>query len=440
LSQAISTRAKSRPATLRFAGIGVFVVVLVVYLISPVKEVTDSYWTVYTSVSLLKHGDATLDEYPAALKAADGFQVTRHAGHDYYSVPPATAVLAAPLVALDLLVDGGHLQHELDTGAKPSLDPVIAAVFTALAAAFVWGFSRRVLGRDGPALLATATFAFGTVAWSTVSRSLWMHGPSMACIAGAVWLATIIRDGDGRSRRGRDLASPALGAVLGLAVMVRPTNAVIVLGLLIWMAWSHRERLVPFVVAGGVVGLAFAALDEHLYGLLLSPYDAANRLAVSSKVPVALAGNLVSPSRGLFIFSPVLLLCVVGIVLMRRKGALSGLEAAFGAAIVLQWVAVSFFPHWWGGWAYGPRFLSDVLPLFIWFLLPVIASITSQPRSAHGRLRPLTIAFIALFALSCLINFRGAFVESTFTWNFRPANVDLHPSRLWDWAHAQFLA
>jgi hypothetical protein len=420
--------------------VAVFVVVLVVYLASPVKEITDSYWSVYTAVSLIRHRDATLDEYPAALKAAGDFQVTRHDGHAYYSVPPATSLLAVPLVALDMLIDGKQLDHQLDTGAKPTLDPVIAAVFTALAAALVFGFANRVLRRTWPAVLTAATFAFGTVAWSTVSRSLWMHGPSVACLAGAVWLAAVIRDGDGRSARGRDLAAPALGVLLGLAVMIRPTNAIAALCLLGWMAWTERGRLVPFIVGGAVVGLSFVALDEHLYGMLLTPYDSANRLAVSSKVPVALAGNLVSPSRGLFVFSPVLLLGVVGLVLLRRRGRLSALEAAFGTIVVLQWIAVSFFPHWWGGWAYGPRFLSDVLPMLIWFLLPVIALVTEEPRRADGRLRAITIAFIALFAISVLINFRGAFAESTFTWNFQPANVDVHPSRLWDWLHPQFLA
>jgi hypothetical protein len=45
-----------------------------------------------------------------------------------------------------------------------------------------------------------------------------------------------------------------------------------------------------------------------------------------------------------------------------------------------------------------------------------------------------------LLALSIGINGRGATSEATAMWNVRPASVDEHPERRWDWRDPQFLA
>jgi hypothetical protein len=39
------------------------------------------------------------------------------------------------------------------------------------------------------AFAVAMVFAFGTAAWSTASRGLWQHGPSMLCLAVAAYLA-----------------------------------------------------------------------------------------------------------------------------------------------------------------------------------------------------------------------------------------------------------
>src|SRR5689334_1522559 len=83
-----------------------FLAVAVVYARSPVNQTTDSFWVVYTATSIIDHHDADLDEYPEALRLADGFQVDQVDGRSYYSVPMTTSLVATPMVAVALAVNG----------------------------------------------------------------------------------------------------------------------------------------------------------------------------------------------------------------------------------------------------------------------------------------------------------------------------------------------
>jgi hypothetical protein len=94
---------------------------------------------------------------------------------------------------------------------------------------------------------------------------------------------------------------------------------------------------------------------------------------------VGLAGLLFSPSRGLFAFSPFLLFVPAA---FRRAWADTGnrrLTAALGIAVFLQlllyakadWIRVA---------SWGPRWLTDVLPILFWMLPPAVASLRGPSR------------------------------------------------------------
>jgi hypothetical protein len=195
-------------------------------------------------------------------------------------------------------------------------------------------------------------------------------------------------------------------------------------------------------VLGGtaVVGVFFAA-NLILYGRLLQPYFGGGQLDVSDTTLEALAGNLVSPARGLFVFVPIAALSIYGFHLKRKHAELTGLDLAVVATIVGSWLVASLLPHWWGGWSYGPRFLADIAPFTIWFLLPVFTAI-SPDGSGAGRHSPrplLAASVVVLVACSVFIHARGAIAESTAQWNDVPEDIDDSPERLWDWSDPPLL-
>jgi hypothetical protein len=180
----------------------------------------------------------------------------------------------------------------------------------------------------------------------------------------------------------------------------------------------------------------FVWYNLWLYHSVLPPYFSPHKVGASVHLLEGLAGNLISPSRGLFVFCPVLVFSVWGMVLSLkgRRGHL--LELFLIGVVVSHWLVISSFPDWHGGHSFGPRYLTDMMPYLIYFLIPVLVWF-SETRSAR---RSWLLSLFMLFAVvSLLINLSGAVNKATYLWNSVPTDVDTAPRRLWDWTDLQFL-
>jgi hypothetical protein len=133
-----------------------------------------------------------------------------------------------------------------------------------------------------------------------------------------------------------------------------------------------------------------------------------------------LVGLLVSPSRGLFVFSPVLLAGVAGGVLVWRSKARDPLRFLTAGALVLL-ALYSCWGTWWGGSGFGYRLILEIVPVLI-LLLPLAwnRSIRRSPL--------LRGVFFVLLGFSIYAQFLGAHVYPSAFGD----NLDLEPARLWD--------
>ena len=102
------------------------------------------------------------------------------------------------------------------------------------------------------------------------------------------------------------------GIPLAMACVIRPTNGLSLIVLLGFVFLRHRSEFLRCLLLAGVIGLLFAVINLLSLGTPLPAYYRLSRVGGSSHFFEALAGNLVSPSRGLFIFSPVLLFSLFG--------------------------------------------------------------------------------------------------------------------------------
>ena len=134
------------------------------------------------------------------------------------------------------------------------------------------------------------------------------------------------------------------------------------------------------------------------------------------------AGLLISPSRGLMVFSPVALLAVAGL----RQLAATGWRSPWrwcALALMAQYALYGSYAVWWGGHTYGPRYLLDVLPLMVPLASRGLAS---------GRLGGTTRAgWTAALLWSIAVAATGAFCYPHDRWNVDPVSVDQQHSRLW---------
>jgi hypothetical protein len=415
---------RARPRVAVCGMVLVFAVTAFVYWISPVREESDSFWTISTARSLVRDGDVALDEHDALIRANRSFQIEHRDGHAYYAVPLGTSLTALPVVVVASLVDGSALDRDLTHGDNQPWDGISAALLAALTAAVMFAVAQRLTVRPWVAYATAFTFAFGTQAWGIASRTTWMQGPSMLCLAGALYFALRARESEAWFG--------ALGAVLAVGYFVRPTNAVAVAVFGVWALLTSRRAAFRFAASAAAVAVVFVALNELLYGLVLQPYFRASRLALTGSAIEALAANVVSPNRGLLVFVPASVLAAFGLRARIRAGSVTSLECCVAITVVLYWLGVSCFPDWTGGWSYGPRLLADVAPLLAFFLPAAFEAVVAK----RSRLVWALTVLVVLGSVG--IQFRGAFERSTAEWNWTPRYLD--PARVWDWGDPQFLA
>jgi hypothetical protein len=399
-----------------------------------------------TTLSIVRHGDTDLDEYPD-LVAADIQHVALVHGHEYSMWPLGPVLISVPSVlvadrALPLLFRTvPALERYARSRVLHSFSPsqsvdvlelcnyigfLVASLVFALATTIIYLIARLSLG-TGFSLLVAFVFAFCTSAWSTASRSIgWQHGPSMLMLAAALFVIL--------KARSRPWLVQFAGLPLAFSFVVRPTNAIAILLLTVYVVVEYRRYFFRYILWTLPVVIPFLLYNLRVYDALLSPYYL--DWGTHGRLLKGLAGTLVSPSRGLLVYTPVLLLSLLGVVLKLRDRCFTKLDTALLATLLLHWVMISAWRMWWGGFSFGPRFFTDVLPFFVYFLIPVVAKIGALrgPRKII-----LGASFAVLAAVSFFVHSRAVLVPEVHLWNEKPVSVDLQPSRVWDWHDIQFL-
>src|SRR6185436_904020 len=98
------------------------------------------------------------------------------------------------------------------------------------------------------------------------------------------------------------------------------------------------------------------------------------------------------------VFSPFLMFVVLAWRHLPAGRAERGLTLAMAAGVIIQILLYSKI-DWRGGIAWGPRFMTDLLPLLIWMLVPVVAALQRRGRAA----------FVAAVGIAIAIESIGAF-------------------------------
>ena len=89
-------------------------------------------------------------------------------------------------------------------------------------------------------------------------------------------------------------------------------------------------------------------------------------------------GLTVSPFRGIFWYSPVLLLGLVGALPFTRRHRWEGL--AFLLIVALHILGYSRYLYWSGGVAWGSRYMLPIIPFLLLLAAPVFAWLIDTPR------------------------------------------------------------
>ena len=407
----------------------IFLVVFLTHLASPMVTSFDSKWSIHIAMSILREGNTDLAEYKELIQE-DDYRIEKVDAHFYSIFAVGAPLLAVPFVYIydKFFVDlDDRLKNTVPAG---KIEKAIASFIIALAAVFIYLIARLFLSTR-LSLLLVFIFAYCTSVWSTASRALWQHGPSILMLSITLYIILLAR----RKPKLIQFAS----IPLAFSYVIRPTNNVSVFLLTLFVFIYYRKFFMKYLLLSLIIAIPFIAFNISVFNSILSPYylgDLNGNFFSAARTSEALLGHLISPSRGLFIFTPVLLFSLWGIVLSIRRKNTEKLDYFLVGIIVLHLLVSSLVFLWWGGHAFGPRYMSDMIPYFMYFLIPAIQRMSVLKGMAKF---VLVLIFIVLILASFFIHYRGATNWDVYLWNSEPFNVEEKHERVWDWHDIQFL-
>lgn len=360
---------------------------------------------------IMQHGDFLLDEYLDFFKQnwVSPGMIAQVNGHIVSRSPVGAAVLAIPFYGLPL-----------GTGwiAKPPYSWLsypwsaffpakFAAAFISACAVLMFFFCARELTDVGASAALALVFAFGTSLWSTATQGLWQQTPSVLLQTIAIWFIL-------RGRRAGPAAVAPGAFFLSAATVVRPNNALPALLFTAYVFFEYREALLRWVLWAIPPALFFAAYNAIYNGSpFVFGYQEGFQVNMTAPQLDGILGLILSPSRGLFVYSPFFIFALVGAWLARRERDRRFYILA-GLNILLGFVLISTFIPWDAGWGYGTRYMTDLLPYLTLFLIPVF-------KRLHGW-------SLGVFGLTAVY---AAVVQSFGLWDY---GARWH----WHWANYQY--
>lgn len=400
----------------------IFLAVLTAYLANGrTIGAGDTLPAAYLPWSLLQQGNFDLDEFrilhdESAVRIyplLDGipYYLQYRNGHYFSAYTPGPGVLALPVYLVPVV-----LGVKADSAWAGRLEKLSAAIITALSVVFLF-WALRGVTRPGWALVIALVYALGTSSLSMSSQGLWQHGPSQLCLSLVLYFLV-----KGLSE---DRYLGYAGLPMAAAVVMRSTDLLLVLPVAAWIVWAHRARARSLVLWALPPAAALAAYYAAYFGTTdHGPgHTTAPAWALFAGMPLSegLSGLLVSPSRGLFVYSPVLLFSLAGMIAVWRRGPALWRALSLGPPMVV--LLVSKWITWWGGHSWGPRLLADIDPVLCFVLYPVI------PYLDRRRLAKAVFVVLALWSVAA--HALGAWLYDR-RWDALATEQSY--TRLWPWA------
>lgn len=287
-------------------------------------------------------------------------------GHYYSEKAPAISLLALPAFAVTVAV-----QSML--GADPDAEPAwrvsqwvatagSVAIVAAAGGVFFFALLLPSLGASA-ALLATIALFLGSLTFP-YATALFAHAGTIGLLAMTMWSVL----SPAPSSRGRDYFG---GLCAGLAI-ASEYPAVFPCGVLgLYLASRDFGRAVRFGVAMAPAA-ALILVNNYLstgsplvlgYGsnAAFPEISSGNFFGFNLPSMKAATGLLWGEYRGLWFWSPVLLMALPGIAVLARESR--ALAVVVTVSVGLTLLQAASFSGWTGGNAVGPRYLTPAIPM-----------------------------------------------------------------------------
>jgi hypothetical protein len=318
----------------------------------------------------------------------------------------------------------------------------LAAVGVASLSTVIFYYANRLKFNGAIAILSTFIFAFATSTWMTGSQGLWQHGSSNLAVLCIIFCLLKANRSQGKKRR---ILLVLTGVFCGLLPGIRSTSLLYSVAAIVYAFWMYRQE--AFYLLLGLPSLLISASwNVYYFGFSLSKlviggysrYDAQDASFTDSYYILTLkqflegfSGLLINPSRGILVFTPVSLLAIPGVWQLWKWRAGKDEKLFLGLTIAALGIFLQycFFRVWTGGACYGPRYLTDILPVVCFAISYCLAHWLEKWNQGHLKWTRLKLAILTLLiAVSTLTQTVGAFGSTD--WDGIPGPA---ANRLWNW-------
>jgi hypothetical protein len=294
------------------------------------------------------------------------------------------------------------------------MEKISSSIVASMSAVFLFLCLVRLGAASRDALLLTLIYALASNTWVVGSQALWLHATTEMLVTFGLWMLLIAND------NATPLALTAAGIALSLAAANRPPTMILAILLVIYAFRRHRLQTWIMIAPAAVVAALYFAYNLYFFDTLTGEFT--THSGWTTPMATGLAGLLFSPSRGLFIYTPWTLFSCAAIALAIFTQSWASMYRYLALAAIGELLIYSKWWCWWGGSTFGPRMLTDILPLLTILLLPLLASIRKRA------LLKWVFAATVIFSLS--VQLVGAYFE----WP-----VYLDPADFWSWRNSQLV-
>ena len=357
-------------------------------------------------------------------------------GHLTSVYPIGTAILTSPIYLIfygflkvfNIPVELTHADFE---PYRLFFEKLAATLVTSTSVVMFYLASKSKFS-DKISVTSTFIFAFATNTWMTSSQGLWQHGSSNLAVI--IIILCFLKINHTTVRKKQILFLLVSGIMGGLLPIIRPTSTLFLIAALVYCLVINKYKSVFFIV-GMLSILPGLMWNFYYFGNLTGGYSNIGQSYYSFTLNTFLEsslGTLLSPSRGVLFFSPILIYSLVGAykVFQLRFRKDEQLILCMTTAVILLFLNYCFYTVWWAGHSYGPRFMTDIMPVACYLMNYSIGDVTNRLFS-HKPKNVSSFVFLSLLMFSLFTQVVGAFGNRGVYWNGSPLNVDVYRSRLW---------
>ncbi|HSH09713.1 MAG TPA: hypothetical protein VK995_04960 [Oceanipulchritudo sp.] len=387
---------------------------------------TDPRGSLLSAQAMVENGSFDLTPYDEAVKVLY-WQKNKTEKGIYYNYPYGTTILHLPAVWFvnKLGVDLANIRTEA------RFNRVFAAWSVVLVFLLTYLIGRRYNSFPITLFLAL-TITLGTGVYSTLGMALWNLNYAVV-IALAVLLLFHLPEIMKRADTGW-----LLGILLFLGFAIRPSFALFILMVFSYLGWKHPAQLFRSAIVSALLLGLYLLFSFNTFGKILPGHYEMSAFNQGSSIIINFLGHLISPSRGLLLFSPhllVLLFCLIKYKHLWKQQPLLIFVSVWMLSLLLM---LSTWYMWWGGGGFGNRLLTELTPGIVLLVMVFVGALFRCENRIRRKVSQGLFAVLALFSTWVHV-VQGANNQSTVTW-FNQPNKDANPQYFWNPRFPQFLA